>query len=96
MAGRLKADLLVIPWTVHHVKIKSLPYAVTKQRSCILPVCLTGRQLMAIFLACRDIGRENDSMLSLTLIFRNFHFGGTGCGSVAVGSSTNSAASEFV
>jgi len=33
---------------VHHVKIKSLPYAVTKQRSCILAVCLTGRQLMAI------------------------------------------------
>ena len=46
--GRLKADLLVILGTVHHVKIKSLPYAVTKQRSCILAVCLTGRQLMAI------------------------------------------------
>ena len=50
MAGRLKADLLVILWTVHHVKIKSLPYAVTKQKSCILAVSLTGRQLMAGFL----------------------------------------------
>jgi hypothetical protein len=48
VAGRLKADLLMILFTVHHVKIKSLPYAVTKQRSCILAVCLTGRQLMAI------------------------------------------------
>src|SRR5271156_5995068 len=48
MAGRLKADFRVILWTVHHVKIKSLPYAVTKQRSCILAVCPTGRQLMAI------------------------------------------------
>jgi hypothetical protein len=48
ITGRLKADLLVILWAVHHVKIKSLPYAVTKQRSCILAVCLTGRQLMAI------------------------------------------------
>ena len=42
-----KADLLVILSTVHHVKIKSLPYAVTKQTSCILAVCLTSRQLMA-------------------------------------------------
>jgi len=25
-------------------------------------------------LACKDIGRESDSMLSLTLIFRNFHW----------------------
>src|ERR1700719_13297 len=33
VAGRLNADLLVILWTVRHVKIKSLPYAVTKQRS---------------------------------------------------------------
>jgi hypothetical protein len=48
VAGRLKADLLVILWAIHHVKIKSLPYAVTKQRSCILAVSLTGRQLMAI------------------------------------------------
>ena len=24
--GKLKADLLVISWIVHHVKIKSLPY----------------------------------------------------------------------
>jgi hypothetical protein len=27
---------------------RCLPYAVTKQRSCILAVCLTGRQLTAI------------------------------------------------
>jgi hypothetical protein len=25
-------------------------------------------------LACNDIGRESDRMLSLTLIFRNFHW----------------------
>jgi hypothetical protein len=24
-------------------------------------------------LTCKDIGRESDSMISLTLIFRNFH-----------------------
>ncbi len=28
--------------------------------------------------ACKDIGRENDSMLSLTLIFRNFHLAAPG------------------
>ena len=77
MAGRLKADFLVILWTVHHVKIKSLPYAVTKQRSCILAASLTGRQ-RGDLLACEDIGRENDSMLSLTLIFRNFHLAARG------------------
>src|SRR5271168_2555707 len=78
MAGRLKDDLLVILWTVHHVKIKSLPYAVTKQRSCILAVCLTGRRLMAISWHAKIYGRENDSMLSLTLIFRNFHLAARG------------------
>ena len=31
-------------------------------------------------LTCKDMGRESDSMLSLTLIFRNFP-GGTGSGS---------------
>jgi hypothetical protein len=37
----------------------------------ILALCLTGRLLMAI--SCKDIGREGDSMPSLTLIFSNFH-----------------------
>jgi hypothetical protein len=77
VAGRLKADLLVILWTVHHVKIKSLPYAVTKQ---VLHFgCLSNRPAAhGDLLACKDIGRENDSMLSLTLIFRNFHLAARG------------------
>ena len=46
------------------------------ESSAILTLYLTGRSADGDLLACNDIGREGDSMLSLTLIFSNFHFAG--------------------
>jgi hypothetical protein len=78
VAGRLKTDLLVILWTVHHVKIKSLPYAVHEAKVLHFGCLSNPPAAHGDLLACKDIGRENDSMLSLTLIFRNSHLAARG------------------
>jgi hypothetical protein len=51
------------------VALEPLPYAVTK--SCYFGSLSKWRASDGDLLACRDIGTERDSMLSLTLIFRN-------------------------
>jgi len=71
---RDKPDYSWYSWTVKLVNIESLPYAVTKRRSCHFGSLSMRPAVDGDLLACKDMGRESDSMLSLTLIFRNFHW----------------------
>jgi hypothetical protein len=49
-------------------------YAVTKRKPCHFGSLSYRPAADGDLLACKDIGREGDSMLSLMLIFSNFHW----------------------
>jgi hypothetical protein len=67
-----KPDYSLYSYTVS-LNIGSLHMLSRSESSAILTLCLTGRSADGDLLACNDIGREGDSMLSLTLIFSNLH-----------------------
>jgi hypothetical protein len=48
-------------------------YAVTKRKLCHFDSLSNWPAADGDLLACNDIGREGDRMLSLTLMFSNFH-----------------------
>jgi hypothetical protein len=54
------------------INIQSLPYAVTKPRFCHFESLSIRRTADGDLMARQDMGREGDSMLSLTLIKCNF------------------------
>jgi hypothetical protein len=73
VAGRLKADLLVILWTLYHVKNQVAAVCCHEAKVLHFGFLYDRPAAHGDLLACRNISSENDSMLSLTLIFRNFH-----------------------